>query len=564
MWLDFAYILIKSSFNAVFFTTTETYQYAVAVVDQGFLTNTAFQVTSENSTPDLWEQWSFPSEQCDSKLCSWDIKDNNTIIQLLSDVRNPDRLQNYTRLEPEKCIESYTEGFMQNYSDVVVVSSQVQANTPILWTRYPQSILTKDKEDTHKDPFHWVCHDALKSTNKSDRCSRRFATGVYGVNSDNWTVYGHPVDHCFARNGRDLCHLQFNAYIMLGVVVFSAVKVFAIAILVFTHPSGEFLRTIGDAITSFLKKPDPNTKDMCLVSSAQIRKHGFKNDYPSQPFTGSRPRWWVGANTIEFFCTVGLSASYVVSLCGSLGLAIVEANGTAFDRGLGRTDIQSLAPLKRDDVGSSGIVPTLLTANIPQVGFSLLYVFYTNIWSKLLNAHEFDRLTREKKGLRISERPKGYQRASHFFTLPTRYALPLSACSAVLHWLCSRSLFMARYDAFSSNNQPDENDRLVRLGYSATGIIALISVTAALTIITVCIAGFRRLSTELGEISMSVVISAACHVKRNEDVPWLRKVQWGDVSGSVEGDEQDDRQTVRHCGFTSMRAERPIQGQLYR
>ncbi|KAF1361824.1 hypothetical protein EJ07DRAFT_154029 [Lizonia empirigonia] len=40
-------------FNAVFFNTTESYQYAVAVVDQGFQDNTAFQSTPESSSPIL-------------------------------------------------------------------------------------------------------------------------------------------------------------------------------------------------------------------------------------------------------------------------------------------------------------------------------------------------------------------------------------------------------------------------------------------------------------------------------------------------------------------------------
>ncbi|KAF1361823.1 hypothetical protein EJ07DRAFT_71273, partial [Lizonia empirigonia] len=225
---------------------------------------------------------------------------------------------------------------------------------------------------------------------------------------EDWAVYGHPVDYCLARVEPELCHLQYNAYIMLAVVVFSVTKVLAIAVLVFTHPKGDFLCTIGDAVTSFLKDQDTTTKDMCLVSPAQIRKHGVGITYGPQVFTESRPRWWTGANTTEFFSTVGISAG-------------------------------------PDNVGSSTIVPTILTANIPQLGFSLLYVFYTNIWGNLLIAHEFDRLTREKKGLRISRKPYGRQRASHFFTLPTRYALPLMASSAVLRYLCLQSLFMARF-----------------------------------------------------------------------------------------------------------------------
>jgi hypothetical protein len=484
-------------------------------------------------------------------------------------------------------MDSYTEGFMQNYSDVVVVSKTIQPDNPVLWTRFPQRVLTLDKQDTNNDPFHWICKDTLKYSNESGICYKNDA--LQDIGSTNWTVQGHAVDHCFARKASNLCSLQYNVWIMGAVMVFTIIKVLAIAVLVFTHPKEKFLRTIGDAIASFLEQQDSHTEDMCLVSSVQIRKHGFKASdkpknstrtrrrwwakakteeeaftfpYPPQAFTNARPRWWTGANTTEFFITVGISAAYVVILSGALGWAVSETNGDPYDVKLGRADIQSLANLKPDDVGSLGIVPTLITANIPQLGFSLLYVFYSNIWSKLLIAHEFDRLTENKKGLRVSDRPRGEQRTSHFFTLPARYAFPLMACSAALHWLCSRSLFMARYDGVDIYDNIDRKDQIVRLAYNVQGMTALIGVNFAMVVATVSIAGFRRLRTGLGEIAMSVVISAACHVKRYEAQPWLQKIQWGDVSEGI--GEVEDGQIVRHCAFTSLLAEPPTEGHLYR
>lgn len=480
---------------------------------------------------------------------------------------------------------------MQSYSDVLVVSKTVQMDDPILWTRYPQRSMSEDKMDTNQDPFHWVCHDELEASKykRTDRCSRNYARKYVqpkNWTAENWTVYGHPVDHCYARIAPELCHLQYNAYIMLAVVVFSAFKVAAIAVLVFTHPKGDFLRTLGDAVASYLKREDPNTRNMCLVSSIQIRKHGFVTSdmrqptfkakrrwliggkpkeavaipYAPQIYTNTRPRWWTGANTTEFFSTVGISAVFAIVVSGTLYWAISEANGVAFDSSFGAANIQSLANLRSDEPKTSVIVPTILTANVPQLGFSLLYVFYTNIWSKLLIAQEFDRMTTSKKGLRISERAYGEQRTSRFLTLPVRYALPLMAFSAALHYLCSQSLFMARFDGMR-DGQVDPKDQMVRLGYNAAGMIALITVNVVMMLITICMGGFRRLNTGLGEMSMSVVISAACHLKRYEAEPWLQTVQWGDVSEGV--GEVKNGQIVRHCAFTSMLAECPSEGHMY-
>lgn len=583
------------------------------MVSQDFLANTTLQITPENSSPALrfsavQLRWPRDRAHCNGGDCVWDVKNDTVIVDFLNNVRDPHkridlpeqsllediqgrRTHAYRKLSNEACFQSFIDGFMQSYSDVLVVSKSAQTGDPILWTRYPQRSLTEDKMDTNQDPFHWVCHDELEASNyeRADRCSRKYAQKWVQPKNwtiEDWTVYGHPVDYCYARVAPELCHLQYNAYIMLAVVVFGVFKVAAIAVLVFTRPKGEFLRTLGDAVASYLKMGDPTTKGMCLVSSAQIRKHGFSRSekahtatkrlfwknlqvkqaeditrpYAPQIFTNLRPRWWTSVNTAEFFSTIGISAVYAIVVSGTLYWAISASNGLAFDSSFGNANIQSLANLRTDEPKSSVIVPTILTANVPQLGFSLLYVFYANIWSKLLIAQEFDRMTTSKKGLRVSERAYGEQRTSRFLTLPVSYALPLMAFSAALHYLCSQSLFMARFDGMR-DGQVDPKDQVVRLGYNAAGMIALISVNVAMLVATIWMAGFRRLKTGLGEMSMSVVISAACHLQRYEAEPWLQAVQWGDVSEGV--GEVKDGQIVRHCAFTSLSVERLVEGHAY-
>lgn len=558
-------LLIKCSFNAVFFTSTQANHYAVAVVEASIFNNTTFQATDDNSSPDLFEQYMGLEDQCDGNDCSFDMHENGTVVKLLEDVTQAVNMADFARLEPLVCMQTYASGFVSKYGDVVVVSTGSGVASPVLYSRFPQRTLSLDKEDTNQDPFHWICHDIISrsATSDDDRCSVDMALERYD-SGRNWTVYGHPVGYCLARTMPDVCELQFNQWLMLGVVIFGGIKTIIIAYLLIWHPPGRFLRTLGDAIASFLESEDPTTKDMCLVSSKQIRKHGFTAGFQPQIYSGLRPRWFSSANTTEFFSTISLTALYILTLSIALYFAIHASHGFAFDSSLGAPDVQSLAAFKPDDTGSSGIVPTLLVANVPQLGFSLLYVVYNNILSKLLVAHEFDRLTMTKKGLRVSERPRGMQRASHFFSLPARFALPLMACSAALHWLCSQSFFMVRIDGVNAQGIIDQKDRLVRLGYSARGIVALISVSMGMLIATACIGAFVRMGTPLHETSMSAVISAACHPERFEVEPWLQEVQWGDVSEEGGVREGDDGEGVRHASFTARFAKPMIAGQAYR
>lgn len=130
----------------------------MAVVDQGFVNNTAFLATPENSSPALrfqGQQLVWPLDKCNGDKCVWDIPDDAVITRLLNNVRDPEiRKENYIKLNRDSCLENYSEGFMQRYSDVVVVSTETQPDDPVLWTRYRQSILNEDKMDTNQDPFH--------------------------------------------------------------------------------------------------------------------------------------------------------------------------------------------------------------------------------------------------------------------------------------------------------------------------------------------------------------------------------------------------------------------------
>ncbi|KAF2756565.1 hypothetical protein EJ05DRAFT_502068 [Pseudovirgaria hyperparasitica] len=541
-------------FNSVFFTSSQSNQYAIALVTEGYFTNTTWQPSVENSSPKLFNSY-------DTKNTYEFWRENDTtVISLLKDGRDPTLASAFVEMDTMSCIRNYSNSFPQSYSDLLVVTSNAE-DEPLLWSRYPQRAVSMDKASTNGDPFRWICRDILNSTSQdSDRCSLELAEEGTS-HGKNWTLLDHPISRCLARSTPDVCQLQFNVWLMLAVVVVGSIKTIIIAYLVFEKPVGQFLRTLGDAISSFLQFEDETTRGMCLVSSRQIRKDNWAAHYDPQVHTGRHLRWWHGANSVQFFSTIGLSSVYAIVLGIALYFAIDGAHGSAFANGLGVPNIQSLASFQGDDVGSSGIVPSLLVANIPQLGFSILYVAYNNIYCKLAIAEEFDRLAVRRKGLRVSERPRGAQRPTHFFTLPIMYALPLMGVSALLHWMTSQSIFMVRIDGVDRNHNIDPDDRLSRLGYSSAGIIGLVCICLLVTILTLCLGAFKKLHNGLGEVSNSAVISAACHGLPGDNDAHVQEVVWGDVSPD---DESTVAPSVRHCSFTSRLAERPIVGQLYR
>lgn len=263
---------------------------------------------------------------------------------------------------------------------------------------------------------------------------------------------------------------------------------------------------------------------------------------------------WLTTDTIH-------STIICAALLGvALNFAIDGAFGAAFDFPLGQANIQSLAKVQSDDVGSSGIVPNLITANIPQLVFSLLYMAYNDVLSKMLMGHEFDKYTRRRMPLRVSEQPRGLQRGTRYFSLPTRWALSLMALGALLHWLASQALFAVRVDGVDNNNVVDPQDQLSRLGYNARAIAALIAVLVFVAGALAYIGWCKKFDMSFGEMGNSLVISAACHPPRSRvaDQMHLRELSWGDVT-----DSEAPPDAVRHCSFVDRDPEPPRQGIYY-
>lgn len=65
---------------------------------------------------------------------------------------------------------------------------------------------------------------------------------------------------------------------------------------------GTVLYTLGDAIASFMRNPDPATVDMCLATKDDfIRRRSWKSNLVEQPFTLNRePREWEGRRKFWF------------------------------------------------------------------------------------------------------------------------------------------------------------------------------------------------------------------------------------------------------------------------
>lgn len=90
---------------------------------------------------------------------------------------------------------------------------------------------------------------------------------------DTWQVTprGYEVDHCYSHPVKEQCTLQYSFTILLIVIGCDVLKLAAmISTLIWVSENP--LATVGDAIASFMEKPDPHTSEMCLLTQKEARK----------------------------------------------------------------------------------------------------------------------------------------------------------------------------------------------------------------------------------------------------------------------------------------------------
>lgn len=279
-------------------------------------------------------------------------------------------------------------------------------------------------------------------------------------------------------------------------------------------------------------------------------------------------------------------------ICAGLlawGLAKMQLNGDiqSWKIGLGAIDPKTFIT---GTTWPSDLVIVAIVANVPQVVFSILYILVNSVWTTMALAAEWNSYSITRKGLRVSTTPRGAQRTTYFLSLPYRFAFPLMACSAVLHWLISQSLYLVSVEGYDYARVRYPYSDVVTCAYSPLGIVCSLAVGVFMV---VCLGGAGGIKFGSGmpvASSCSYAISAACHAREvsrrdaeREDVfrqgfEGLEDVSDGfrERSGQEEGELGEEYRplmwgvvpppepfALSRCAFSSESVETPIHGMVY-
>ncbi|KAI9376164.1 hypothetical protein BJX61DRAFT_553168 [Aspergillus egyptiacus] len=412
-------------------------------------------------------------------------------------------------------------------------------------------------------PFQWYSpHGWMCGTGSS--CAADAARG-------NWTVGGYRVHSCLSEGLPQRCKLQYSLPLTITVIVANLIK--AIVLCYMSLSKGDVpLLTTGDAVASFLHQPDRFSVGRCLLSTKDVTASYFSaKKHLCRPFNyqGNRMRWY-SAVQLRDWLSVILFWSLVIGIC--IGLLIygqAHDGKEIWDAKFGKTSSMNSSTLIKGDYWPTGLIANTIIANFPQLIFSMTYFLTNSLLTSMTLAAEWSRYAVLRRGLRVSWNPQAAQRQSYFLSLPYRYAIPLMASSATLHWLISQSIFLAGVDAYGPDWALVERLDVMTCGYTPVAIVSALSVGGAMLLSIVALA-FRRFDSAMVVAgSCSLAIAAACHptydpnlqtepqqvtIHPPEEQMKYLPVKWGAVA--VDGE-------VGHCTFTSEEVEMPEAGRFY-
>lgn len=531
------------SYNSIVFTTISANEYSVYIVNEPWL-------SSDDLVP-------YDSVQSDVETGVWDAYQAG-MLELLS---------------PPECIDAYARSFVSARSHLIVVSSPPNGtaeDAEIFDVGSGGGIhITGAMAATNLDPYPWICGYDYSSDEfcKVDRL---------GIRQDpsTWRLAGRSVDYCLSMPTEEHCKLRLNATIAMLVTALNLLKAVLIFYVCF-RLNDQPLLNIGDAISSFMKRPDIGTEGSCLLTredAARNANNKYQQAWGSRVFRRRRRHWFAAVSRrrlvmVLFASSIGIGVCAAFLVYGVLKMPGASASDV-WSLGFGEATQHTLITfqgIRRRMIRTQGTLSNVLIANSGQTVLSFLYFGCNGILTSMLLSHEWSSYAIERKALRVQTLPQGQQRTSYFLQLPWRYGVPIILSSTLLHWLASQSIFLVTVEQWRNSYETGEwaHDDFWDFATCAYSPLALFifTLTAVILLLVLISLGFRKFRSGMPVAgSCSLAISAACHPLPEEDAETAvrSRLQWG-VIGQI---PELSGTMVYRCGFSSREVAYPEDGTM--
>ncbi|PLN85485.1 hypothetical protein BDW42DRAFT_202356 [Aspergillus taichungensis] len=468
---------------------------------------------------------------------------------------------------PSTCKSKYDSShFMKTRLTLVIASDDMPTNKSTIWKCTSNSSLQLQGVMEHT-----TAPSGLSGSN--NLCD--FSAPGDGDDAIN----GYVIHDCWSKPTKAQCQMVYNFHIGLIVTGCVAGKLISI-ILIICDNREEILLTTGDAIASFLRRPDPTTADTSLLAHPHVPRRQAMNDEvhlswranfpidsqrhnphrdtttppPARPTYPCR-KWYIWKDAVP-----RLLLWLLVTLATlSIGISFVPLTSNMPDESgkpVSTSVFSGIFPPALDTrLSGKSFACYVLVVNSPQVVVSMIYYLVNNALTRMLLAAEYSGYAIKRKPLRVSF-PEGHQRSTYYLTIPYRWSVPTLVIFSVLHLLMAEAFSFMEAIPYSVHQQFEESRSMHGIGLSiaASGFYMGILVYCWMHMyLAMHIIRFDYPPMPLA-LNCSAAISAACHPPESDTDAAEKPVMWGEVQreNSTGG---DGHEPYRYCSFSSQAVE---------
>ena len=240
-------------YNSAVFSTLSSHQYTYFLVTSEFCDGAPFSDPSGFAGGDL-----------DRAIKALEVYQNNRT--------------SLKRLEREKCVEVYSAPILSSNSDLLLVSNISNFTNSLLGFN---DVLPKMTAES----YGYSGLGGFLIPTLDHGYSNAY---LNDSNTQGWLKY------CLSVPAEEHCKIQFSLAIMLAVIVCNLIKTICMSMIAWNR-GPEPLVTLGDAIASFLDRPDVSTEGGCIAARLRFEKSKSWNLLPSRWDT-KRLRWFQAAS----------------------------------------------------------------------------------------------------------------------------------------------------------------------------------------------------------------------------------------------------------------------------
>ncbi|OIW32319.1 hypothetical protein CONLIGDRAFT_642048 [Coniochaeta ligniaria NRRL 30616] len=582
-WRNLVYVPKRNAFYWALFAISSVPLHLIfnsCVLESRASTDFVMAVTSESFVDGA--SWSIPGVAMKQSQTSLEMTEVVTNMQKAISDPSPASIP-WERISIDECVARYnnTGAILTTHRHVVMVISDPANSTGDGWatndilfdpSRNGYLVTNESNALWYAEKFERTDYAAIERASSSYVYSYKydsdFLTYMMTLDASTGIILGNQsvfrdgysamkAQYCLSEAFKVDCRLEVENKLLLIVCIFCLVKCTLCIVIVMTSGSQIPLITPGDAVESFITKPDAHTVGMCTFGRDNFinRQSGIIFTWLASPRAWvSRSRWSGIAVPMSIwlwsYCLIGISLIVAGAMCG-ISLREQEIGTSTFGH-----DSKNKPVL----FGGTALDDTMLitiVANTPQLILSICYLAYNGLFTRMLSEFEWASFSVRYASLRVTHK-KGQQRSTYRLQLPYRWSIPLLGISILLHWLYSNCIYVGIYEGYAWNQplSPSSSLSIKSLQYSTVTIVISLCVSISVASAPIALALFKLPGKMVLAKNSSAAISAACHcipTASSYDISYQDGVPLLPSKGETRHNANDEQELLREMATSKLR-----------